>query len=190
MGIFFQNNYKSQTILLVSNISKLFRKLTTRVYETRFYYSKSILKDSISVYWQTWGEVKYPRRNWVFKTRFPVHHLLPFFFLFSPPSAFPLPSSKPPKTQDSTSFFIYIYFSKSQTQITICKNPNPKIIPCLTSLFHIAPPPRLLYFHHCRHRWSLSLLATGHGSQRQPPSIQAPFHNLNLQNPPCSFSTR
>ena len=27
----FLNNYKSQTILLVSNVSKLFRKVTTRV---------------------------------------------------------------------------------------------------------------------------------------------------------------
>ena len=46
---FFLNNYKSQTILLVSNVSKLFRKLTTRVCETRFYCSKSNLKDSISI---------------------------------------------------------------------------------------------------------------------------------------------
>ena len=28
----FENNYKSQTILLVSNVSKLFRKLATQVF--------------------------------------------------------------------------------------------------------------------------------------------------------------
>ena len=54
---FFENNYKCQIILLVSNVSKLFRKLATQ-----FYCSKSSLRDS-SLGW-----------------KFPVNRLLPSFF--------------------------------------------------------------------------------------------------------------
>ena len=45
---FFFNNYKSQTILLINNVSKLFRKLATQV--TQFHRIKSSLRDSISIH--------------------------------------------------------------------------------------------------------------------------------------------
>ena len=46
---FFQNNTKFQTILLVSIVSKLFRKLTSQVLETQFYCSNSSITKSISM---------------------------------------------------------------------------------------------------------------------------------------------
>ena len=48
-GFFFQNNTKFQTILLVSIVSKLFRKLTSQVLETQFYCSNSSITESISM---------------------------------------------------------------------------------------------------------------------------------------------
>ena len=47
--IFFQNNTHFQIILLVNIISKLFRKLTSRVYQIRVHCSNSSIKDSISM---------------------------------------------------------------------------------------------------------------------------------------------
>ena len=47
--IFFQNNTTFQTILLVSIISKLFRKLTFRVFETRAHCNKSSIIDLICI---------------------------------------------------------------------------------------------------------------------------------------------
>ena len=44
-----ENNNKFQTISLVSNVSKLFRKLTSSAQGTRFWCSKSSFKDSISM---------------------------------------------------------------------------------------------------------------------------------------------
>ena len=47
LGFFFQNNTKTQTVLLVSTFSKLFRKLTSRVQGSRFCCAKlSILNSS------------------------------------------------------------------------------------------------------------------------------------------------
>ena len=46
---FFQNNTNFQTILLVNNVSKLFRKLTSRILPTQVYYSKSSFRDSSSI---------------------------------------------------------------------------------------------------------------------------------------------
>ena len=47
--MFFQNNTYFETISLDSIVSKLFRKLTSRVCWTWFHYSKSSIKDSISM---------------------------------------------------------------------------------------------------------------------------------------------
>ena len=47
--MFFQNNTYFETISLVSIVSRLFRKLTSRVCWTWFHYSKSSIKDSISM---------------------------------------------------------------------------------------------------------------------------------------------
>ena len=46
---FFQNNTNFQTILLVSIVSKLFRKLISRVFETRVHCSNSSITDLISM---------------------------------------------------------------------------------------------------------------------------------------------
>ena len=46
---FFQNNTKFQTILLVSIVFKLFRKLISRVLETRFHCSNSSITQLISM---------------------------------------------------------------------------------------------------------------------------------------------
>ena len=49
IDFFFQNNTKFQTILLVSIVSKLFRKLTSQVLETQFYCSNSSITELISM---------------------------------------------------------------------------------------------------------------------------------------------
>ena len=46
---FFQNNTNFHIILLVSIVSKLFKKLTSRVFKTRVYYSNSSITYSISM---------------------------------------------------------------------------------------------------------------------------------------------
>ena len=87
---FFQNNTYFQTNSLVSIVSKLFRKLTSRVIETRDYYSKSSIKDSI--FMKIHVELKYLRLE--FHKRKPRVSLL--FFQSLPL----LPLEKNP--QDST----------------------------------------------------------------------------------------
>ena len=65
-GIFFsQNNTHFQTISLISIVSKLFRKLTSRVSETQVHCSNSSLRYSISM---TWHGTR------VLKTRVPDMH--------------------------------------------------------------------------------------------------------------------
>ena len=49
LRVFFQNNTNFQTILLVNIISKLFKKLSSRAFETRVHYSNSSITNSISM---------------------------------------------------------------------------------------------------------------------------------------------
>ena len=68
VGFFFENNYKRQTVLLVSTILKIFRYLTTRVYYSRFHCNKSSFRGSIFV--RCVVDVKRnPRETRVSKTR-------------------------------------------------------------------------------------------------------------------------
>ena len=121
LGIFFENNYKSQTILLVSQSLKQIWYLTTRVLQTRFRCSKSTLRYSISM-----GCHCSPSSSFVLFLFFffffflsisgPVHHLLPFFQAPKNPSQFFLLHLNP-----------FLKIPNPNHDLNQSKNPNPKI---------------------------------------------------------------
>ena len=113
--IFFENNYKSWTILLVSRGLELIWYLTTRVYNTRFYCSKLTLIDSISMRCHYSSSSSFVLFFFFsFSISGPVHHLLPFFQAPQNPSQFFLlhlnPFLKIPNPKITVSSCVFLGF--------------------------------------------------------------------------------